>query len=399
MLAIYAVVFLDSLAISIVQLLQPYYALKLGVGPDLLTMVVAAFTAAQLTGLALWGRLSDRFGRRPALLATLGGGAAASLLLLLADTLPALAAVRALAGFMSATALVATAAIADVTATQHRARGIAHIGVAGGLGFIVGPVIGGHLAGTTGAEADFDAAFAPAAAASGIGLVLALFAIRETAPGDASPPAARAGSRLAALRRLLARPQFGLVLAVVFLPPLAGALIEPVLALWTEAAFQWGPEKLGYAYSLMGVATVITQGVLVAPAIARLGIAGATTLGAAALAAAPLWLVVAKSDVEVMAAISMLIFGMATSATALTTFITRMAGPGERGTLLGVSSLSSSSGRIVGPMAAGPLYAHAGMTAPFFAALAAGAVMAVLSLCLKPPREAAGPAPARLTEA
>ena len=96
----------------------------------------------------------------------------------------------------------------------------------------------------------------------------------------------------------------------------------------------------------------------------------------------------AKSDFEVMAAIALLIFGMATSATALTTFITRMAGPGERGTLLGVSSLSSSSGRIIGPMASGPLYAHAGITSPFLVAIAAAAVMGALSLRLKPPREA-----------
>jgi DHA1 family tetracycline resistance protein-like MFS transporter len=383
MLAVYAMVFLDSLSVSTVQLLQPYYALRVGATPDLVTMVSAAFMAAQFVGAPLSGRASDGLGRRRTLLLTLAGSTAASLLLLIVDTLPALVAVRALAGLAGGTALVATAAVADLTTPERRARGIANIGVAGGLGYIVGPVLAGHLAGPAGGGADFQSAFCAAAASSGVAWVVAAIGVRETAPHGGGTRS-WTGGRFAALRGVLARPQFGLVLALVFVPPVVGALIEPVLALWTEAAHGWGPERLGYAYSLMGIATVVTQGALVAPAIARLGVAGTVTLGALATGAAPLWLVLAAGDGEIMAAIALLIFGMATSATALTTHVTRIAAPAERGTLLGIASLSSAFGRIAGPLAGGPLYAHVAMTAPFVLGIGAAAVMGALSLRLRP---------------
>jgi MFS family permease len=382
---VYAVVFLDTMAVSTIQLLQPYYALSLGVGLDLVTMVAAAFTAAQFIGAPLWGRASDIVGRRPALLVALAGGTLASLLLLIVDTLPALVAVRALSGSMSLIPLVATACIADALPPDRRARGIANIGVAGGLGYIVGPALAGNLVGPATAgdgASDFGRAFYAAASASACAWVLTAAALRETAPRG-TPMRQRSVGRVAALRGLLARPQFGLVVVLVFVPPAAGALIEPVLALWTRSAFGWGPERLGYVYSLMGVAVVVAQGVLVTPAIARFGTAGAAALSAGALGAASLWLILAGTDVEVMAAIALLIVGMATGATALTTHVTRLAEPSERGTLLGICGLSSGLGRIVGPAAGGPLYANVAATAPFVLALGIAMVMAVLSLRLK----------------
>src|SRR5690606_23258362 len=137
-------------------------------------LLMAIYSATQFVSAPLWGRLSDRIGRRPVLLATLGGTVAAYVWLGFADSLWTLFAARAVGGLMAGRIGTAFAYVAAVTTPQNRAKRMGLIGAAFGLGFILGPALGGILAGADPATADFRspalAAAAMSAAAFGIAL-------------------------------------------------------------------------------------------------------------------------------------------------------------------------------------------------------------------------------------
>ncbi|HEU0079852.1 MAG TPA: MFS transporter, partial [Longimicrobiaceae bacterium] len=140
---VFVTVFLDLVGFGIVIPLLPLYAERFGAGPVGVTWLVAVYSLMQLLFAPWWGSLSDRVGRRPVLLVGLFGSAASYLLFGLAGSLGMLFVGRTLAGVMGANVGVAQAYIADVTAPEERARGMGLIGAAFGLGFILGPAIGG----------------------------------------------------------------------------------------------------------------------------------------------------------------------------------------------------------------------------------------------------------------
>jgi DHA1 family tetracycline resistance protein-like MFS transporter len=380
-----ATVFLDVAGFGIILPLQPFFALQLGATPDLVTLVAAGYTAAQFIAVPFWGRQSDRWGRRPVLLVLLAGSATASLCLAFVDSLPLLFAARACAGAVAGNILLSHAWVTDTTAPERRARHIGLVGAASGLGFACGPAIGGLLAGPSGAADAFQLPFLAAAALSALSFALALVGLRESAPAArrADRPARRE-SRLAGLRRYLARPQFGLILALAFMSPFVFSGMETVFALWSERVWGWGPDWNGYAYAFMGGAAVVTQGLLVGPLNAVLPAQRVILLGGASALAGLLWLVAAGSTAEVFAALAAVIFGVGVAMNALTTLISTYAAPGERGTLLGVGQLASGSGRILGPALSGPLFAHAGDAAPFLVGAAVMAAMIGLGARLRP---------------
>src|SRR4051794_6967177 len=147
-LILFLIVFVDLVGFGLVIPLLPFFAERHGAAPETVTLVMATYSAAQLFAGPLWGRLSDRYGRRPVLLASLAGSVAAYLWLGFADELWMLFAARAVQGAMAGNIAAAQAYIADVTTPENRARGMGLIGAAFGLGFILGPAIGGLLAGS-----------------------------------------------------------------------------------------------------------------------------------------------------------------------------------------------------------------------------------------------------------
>jgi MFS family permease len=387
-----ATVFLEVTGFGIVLPLQPFYAQALGAGPDLVTLVAAGYTAAQFVAVPLWGRASDHWGRRPVLVVILAGSSAANVCLAFVDALPLLFAARGLAGAVAANILVSHAWVTDTTTLSSRARNLGLVGAASGLGFTCGPAISSLFAIDAGTVADFQLPFLTAAACSAAACLVVLVGLRETAPKSAQAGAPRDG-RFAALRRYLVRPQFGLVLMLAFIPPCVFSGTETVFAVWSERIWRWGPELNGYAYSWMGAVAFVTQAALIGPLHARLERRRVIALGGVAAAAGALSLVLADSAVGVFGALGAIIFGVGIAMNALTTLISTYAGPGERGTLLGVGQIATGSGRILGPSASGPLLAHAGDAAPFLAGAAVMAVLVVLSFRLAPDR--VDPAPTR----
>src|SRR3954469_6880958 len=138
-------VFLDLLGFGLVVPFLPGVARELGASDLVATLVAASFSAMQFLFIPLWGRLSDRVGRRPVLLWSIAASAVGMVFLGLADSLLAIFAARLFSGIATANISVAQAYIADITTHENRAKGMGMIGMAFGLGFIFGPFIGGEL--------------------------------------------------------------------------------------------------------------------------------------------------------------------------------------------------------------------------------------------------------------
>lgn len=279
------------------------YGLIMPVMPDLLREV----SGADLPRAALWagimtggfavmqflfgpvlGNLSDRFGRKPVLLVSLAVLTADYLVLALAGSIALVLAARLATGAASATYGTAVALLADITPPEGKARRFGLIGAAYGLGFVLGPVLGGLLAGW-GTRAPFLAAAAIAALNLGFGAL----ALRETlAPGLRRPFRLRRANPLAAFAHLGRLPGLGPYLAAYTLHEFAFLVFPVIWAWYAIARFGWSAGQIGLSLALYGLCFALVQGGLLGPAARRWGrgramIAGA---GASALAMAALGL-------------------------------------------------------------------------------------------------------------
>ncbi|MEP1029729.1 MAG: MFS transporter, partial [Alphaproteobacteria bacterium] len=174
MLAIFLIVVVDLIGFGIIIPLLPFYGEHFQADPQTVGLLMATYSLAQFISAPLWGRLSDHAGRRPVLLLSLAGAAAAYVWLAFADALWMLFMARALGGLMAGNISAAFAYMADITTKENRAKGMGLIGAAFGIGFILGPAIGGILAGPDPLTADYRS---PALAAAGLSLFALLLGI------------------------------------------------------------------------------------------------------------------------------------------------------------------------------------------------------------------------------
>src|SRR5215208_764045 len=233
---LFLIVFIDLVGFGLVIPLLPFYAERLAASPLLMTLLFATFSLMSMVTAPLWGRLSDQVGRRPVLMASMAAAALAYLWMAFATQLWMLFAARAFAGACAGNIAAAQAYIADVTPPEKRAKGMGMIGAAFGLGFIIGPVLGGVIAGGDVATADLAtpcliAAFLSFAAFLGVVLLL---------PESLARPAqADRRGRIAAAQAAFSRPGLGRLLLVFFLVILAFSGMETVFAWWAIAQFGW----------------------------------------------------------------------------------------------------------------------------------------------------------------
>jgi MFS transporter, DHA1 family, tetracycline resistance protein len=380
-LVLFFTVFIDLVGFGIVLPLQPFYAQKFGAAPEIITLVAASFTLTQFMFAPVWGRLSDRIGRRPVLLITIFGTFIGYLWLAFTDSLIMLFAARAFGGAMAANIGVAHAYVADITSPEDRSRGMGRIGAAAGLGFVAGPAIGGLLAGPDPVNPDFQFPFLAAAAFSAAAFVLSVFFLRETLDRQArNAAAALNGSRIAALIDALSRPNMGVLLLLVMMTPFVFSGIETILAIWTEHVLAWGPEQNGYMYAYMGVVAVLVQGLLIGPLTRAFGEKHLIGGGAFTVFLGTLWLPWGVGYASIMGALGLIVAGVCMCGPSLSSLISQHAASHERGRILGVSQSSAGLGRILGPALSGTAFAGLGADSPFYIGAIVMIVMLTLSL-------------------
>jgi DHA1 family tetracycline resistance protein-like MFS transporter len=373
---LFLIVFIDLVGFGLVIPLLPYYAERLAASPLQMTLLFATFSLMSMVTAPLWGRLSDRVGRRPVLMASMAVAAAAYFWLAFASSLWMLFAARALAGACAGNIAAAQAYVADVTTPESRVKGMGMIGAAFGLGFIIGPVIGGVVAGNDLATADLAS---PGLIAAGLSL-LAFFGVLLLLP-ESRPAAARASrprAGIAALCDALAQPVLARLLLVFFLMVMAFASLETTFAWWAIAQFGWGPQPNGFVFFYVGLLSALLQGVLIGKLARQFG-EERLMLGGLGLIGFGLGLMPLVHTVPILiVAMTALALGVGAAQPSVNSLISRHAGAERQGEVMGLSQSVGSLSRVLGPIAAGTLFEVAGHNAPFLwgAVLIGGALWA-----------------------
>src|SRR3984957_6622855 len=264
---LFFIVFIDLVGFGVVIPLLPYYALDFHASPLAVTSMMSCYSLGQFFSSPLLGRLSDRIGRKPVILASLVCSIASYVWLGFASALWMLFAARLLAGAGAGNIAAAQAYVTDVTPPEGRAKGMGMIGAALGLGFTVGPALGGLAAGG-GAHLEYPAFLAAA---------------------------------LSAAKSAWRRPRLRLLILMVFVAICAFAGMETTFALWAHEGFGWGPMQIGWIFFYVCVLLVAIQGGLIGRLTKLFGeeklfIAGAATIAAGLIAvpfATALWGVLA----------------------------------------------------------------------------------------------------------
>src|SRR5437660_8884574 len=213
---LFLIVFVDLVGFGLVIPLLPFYALRFDASPQQVTVLLAVYSLMQLFTAPLWGRLSDRVGRRPVLMVSMAASVLAYAWMGGATALWMLFAARALAGACAGNIAAAQAYIADVTKPEERARGMGLIGAAFGLGFIIGPALGGLIAGNDPATADIETPASVAAGLSALALCGVLLLLPESLPAARRNKTAARG-RVGAVMGVLRRPILSRLILVFFL--------------------------------------------------------------------------------------------------------------------------------------------------------------------------------------
>ncbi|MBK6377811.1 MAG: TCR/Tet family MFS transporter [Xanthomonadales bacterium] len=348
---IFVTVMIDMLAFGIIIPVFPHLVQHM-TGGDIATAVRwtgimgALFGLMQFVFSPVQGALSDRFGRRPVVLASNFALGLDFILMAMAQTLPILFIGRVISGIASASISTANAYIADVTPKEKRAGAYGLLGAAFGIGFIVGPALGGFLGGIS-----VRAPFWVAAALALANFLYGLLVLPESLPKERRSARfdLKNANPLGALRMLRRYPQVFALAVVFFLVAFAQYALNSTFVLYTDFRFQWGPREVGYALALVGVCSGIVQAGLVRRLVPRFGerpvmlagllfgLSGFITLGLAG-----------NSTIFLLGIPLLALAGLGGPTTQ--SIITRQVDPAEQGRLQGAITSLTSLATIFGPV-------------------------------------------------
>ncbi len=367
-LLIFSTVFLDLIGFGIVLPLLPSYAAAFHVSDAEIGLLVASFSLMQFLLAHWWGRLSDRIGRRPVLLVGLAGSAASYLLFGLADSFWLLLLSRMISGGMGATVNVAQAYLADVTPLDKRAKAMGLIGAAFGLGFVVGPALGGI-------SSRFGNA-APGLLASALAAANFLLAWRWL-------PESRHAQVAAGTEPPVHWSRFIMAFGVIAFSTVAFTVLYVVFPLQLERALGFDRHQSAYFFVLIGIVHAVVQGGLIGHLVRRLGeqrlMIGGSLLLALGLGLLPYAFAAGAHGRLAPLLVTLLVvaLGSAVIAPSAATYVSRVASAGEQGRALGLLQSVGAVARIGGPIIAGTVAGHAGAPSAFFVASGAAGLAGI----------------------
>ena len=370
----------DRLSESIVFPLLPFLLARFAPDGRTLGLLAGSYALAQFVVTPLIGALSDRYGRRPVIAICVGGSVAGLGLFALTVSLPwaessilpllLLFIARIIDGISGGTAATASAVLADISPPDKRARTFGLIGVAFGLGFILGPFVGGQLARI--------AVPLPVWVATGfavLNLLVVLNVLPETLPLESrrNLPRKRDLNPFARIGQVLTDPSVGRLCAAFFLFFLAFNGFTAILVLYFKQRFGWGPELATFAFLVVGVVATVVQGVLIGPLVKRIGEWRLTLIGLVLVIVGCLMIPGIGSPERAPAifiAVAILALGTGLVTPSLRSLVSRRLGREGQGTALGSLQALQSLGSFLGPPIAGISYDLLGPVSPFAGAAA-----------------------------
>lgn len=355
-------VFVSLVGFGLVIPLLPFFAVVFDAAAWQVTLLFATFSAGQFAGELVWGRLSDRIGRRPVLLITIFASSLGYLALAFAPSIWLAILARGVSGFFAGNVSTIQGYIVDVTPRERLAGRLGLVGSAFGVGFVVGPSLGGLLARPELGAAGFRP---PLEVAAGLGLLAGLGVLAFVKESRTGPrPIDRGGGPMAAIAEALRNPVLVRLLASCFLAFGAYSAMWSVLGLWGQARFGWGPRDIGLVMALTGLAAALSQGIGSGPLVRRFGEGAIIVIGLTATAFflfgqafSPWpWLAVVFLTASVL--------GHAAAQPATSSLVSRSTPPDQQGSILGAASAIGSLARVCGPVVGGLLYSGFGPWAP-----------------------------------
>ena len=371
----------------------PFYIDALGAGGSELGWLIAAYSLTQFLFAPIWGGVSDRTGRKPVLVVGILGNGLSLLLMGLATELWMLFVARTLAGVLSAATLPTIMAyISDSTPEEDRGGGMGKMGAAMSLGVILGPGLGGLLAGGS-----LSTPFFLAAGLSLVSLVLIFLLLPESLPADAR----RRGKRSrqgASFRQMLPAllRSIGVLLLMAFLVSFGLTNFEAIFGLYALEKFDYGPQQVGTILMVIGVVSAVAQGALTGPLTRHWGEAAVIRGSLLASAAGFLLMLLAGSYWTVLLTTGLFILAKTLLRPAVTSLTSKRT-TAPQGVALGLNSSCMSLGRIAGPVWAGLLF-DVEVRSPYLSGaviLFVGFVVSLLWLPKERPESSSAPQPPR----
>lgn len=363
LLVLIVTAFVDMVGLLMVLPLMPFYARDLGAGSMMVTLLVISFTAAQLLSAPLWGRFSDKYGRRPALLIGLGAAAIAYVVFAFATSLWLLLLSRIVQGAGGGTVGVIQAYVADSTEPQNRAKALGWLSAATNLGVALGPPIG---------------SFALLAGRSGPGLLAAVLCVinigfawkflgESRDMEDAKVAIKKVGASRAAILRVISHSKEpGPRLIWIYAISMGSfSAVTAILPLFLADQFGIGEHNIWIFFTYIGVISVITRAAFLGRIVEHFGEARLSQIGLVLLASGLAAFPFVHNYFLLAITIALIPLGTAFTFPCVTSLLSHVVPASERGLYMGVQQTFGGLSRVVIPLWAGYSYDHFGRPIPF----------------------------------
>ncbi|MCL5268332.1 MAG: MFS transporter [Bacteroidetes bacterium] len=372
-LVVLLTVFIDLLGFGIVIPLLPFYGEHFGATPTVIGLLSSSYSLMQFLFIPFWGRLSDRLGRRPIIILSVLGSFISYMAFGFANSLLLLFLSRILGGFMGANISTAYAYIADSTNVEDRAKYMGLIGAAFGVGFMLGPFVGGITS-----KISYGAPGFVAAGLSLTNAVLAYFMLPESIKEKIKHDRKISLLNVPAIRDAFRKPAVGNLIMVSFFYTVAFSNLYVAFPLFTGDVFNYGTAANGYLFAYIGLIGILIQGGAIGKLVKKFGERGLIISGIVLLLGGLTFVPHTRSLSTLIVLVTMLAVGSALVTPPLTSLISRYAGTTEYGSVLGVSRSFSSLARVIGPFWGGFILGSAGLSWPFYT----GGIMLLVALLL-----------------
>ena len=370
--------FVDMVGLLMILPLLPFYARELGAGSMMVTVLVVSFTAAQLLSAPLWGRFSDKYGRRPALLVGLGAAAIAYVVFAFATSIWLLLLSRIVQGAGGGTVGVIQAYVADSTEPQNRAKALGWLSAATNLGVALGPPLG---------------SLALLAGRSGPGLLAAVLCVinigfawkylgESRDMEDARTAIKKVGASRAALLRVIthAKEPGPRLIWIYAIAMGSFSAVTAILPLFLADQFGIGEHRIWIFFTYIGVISVITRAAFLGRMVEHFGEARLSRIGLVLLATGLAAYPFVHNYILLAIVIAFVPLGTAFTFPCVTSLLSRVIPSSERGLYMGVQQMYGGLSRLVIPLWAGFSYDQFGRPVPFITSAALVALTLLIGI-------------------
>nr|WP_281351820.1 MFS transporter [Altericroceibacterium indicum] len=354
------ITFINIAGFGIVIPLLPFYGQSFGAPAWEITILFSAYSVGQFIGEPLWGRVSDRFGRKPVLLLTVAAIGISYIALAYATDYYTALLLRLVGGIAGGNMGVTQAYVADITPPEKRTARLGLVGAAFSLGFMAGPAIGGLLVIEGIGTAGYRPPLLCAGLLSAIAVIGTIVFLKES-----RIHIARAEKQQAKILDAMRHPIIGQVLLTTLVATGAFSAMEATYAIWAEVRFDWGPHEVGLTFTMIGALSAFNQAVLAGKFVERFGEAHALAYGLVLAGLAMFFQIFMPNGAWLVGITVFTVIGLSITQPAISGLISLASTPEQQGALLGLNGALSAFARIVGPLIAGALFSTVSIDAPY----------------------------------